>query len=125
MANHALRCCAGDTYSDPASQCDNTGPCNLPVPQFPTVHLPLSSSQVPFNQVHVLIFWVMFALLFLDVVCIIFVINLYVGQNTVKMAGAALIQALFTPRATSRQFFTATVPTFMGYKKFDVSGKME
>jgi len=47
MANHPLRCCAGDVYGDPSSQCDNAGPCNLPVPQFPGVTLPLSSSQVP------------------------------------------------------------------------------
>jgi|WetSurMetagenome_2_1015567.scaffolds.fasta_scaffold00112_40 hypothetical protein len=128
MANHPLRCCAGDTYSDPSSDCDNTGPCNLPVPQFPHVVQPLSSSQVPFNPTHKLIFWIMFTLLILDVVCIVIMINLYVGKNTVRMAGTALIQAIFAPRMTTRQFFTATVPAILTgatYKKFDPAGKLE
>lgn len=127
MANHPLRCCAGDVYIDPSSQCDNAGPCNLPVAPFQNIVLPLSSSQVPFNKTHVLIFWVMFTLLVLDVVSIIVVINVYVGKNTVRMAGTALIQAIFAPRVTSRQFFTATVPAVISgaYKKFDIAGKLE
>jgi len=69
----------------------------------------------------------MFTLLVLDVVCIIFIINLYVGQNTVRMAGNALIEALFAPRVASRQFFTATVPAILtgSHKRFDPAGKLE
>jgi len=86
MANHPLRCCAGDVYSDPQSECDNAGPCNLPVQPFPWILPPLSSSQIPYCVTHQLIFWVMFALLILDVVCIVMVANLYVGRDQVRGA---------------------------------------
>jgi hypothetical protein len=129
MANHPLRCCAADTYSDPSSDCDNGGVCNLPVPQFPHVVLPLSSSQIPFNPTHVLIFWMMFAMIFLDVVTLVFLVNLYVGKNTVRMAGTALIQALWTPRVTSQKILAAATPAIFSYgtpyKRFDASGKLE
>jgi len=129
MANHPLRCCAGDVYADPSSDCDNAGPCDLPVPQFPNIHLPLSSSQIPYNSTHVLIFWMMFSLLILDIVTIVLLVNLYVGQNTVKLAGNALIQALWAPRTATRQVIAAAAPAVfyaMGYnKKFDIAGKLE
>jgi hypothetical protein len=127
MANHQLRCCAGDVYSDPSSECDNAAPCDLPTPQFPLVKGPLSSSQIPFNSTHTLIFWMMFAMLFLDMVVVIFLVNLYVGPSTVRTAGNAIIQAMWSPRVTSRHLLGAAVSfnSWAGYKKFDISGKLE
>jgi hypothetical protein len=124
MANHPLRCCAGDVFIDPSSDCDNAGTCNLPVAPFQHVVLPLSSSQVPFNPTHNLIFWIMFVLLILDVVSIMLAMNLYVGKQAVRQAGSALIQAMWAPRIASRQFFTAAVQA-AGFKKFDHTGKLE
>ncbi len=40
MANHPLRCCAGDVYTDPQSECDNAGPCNLPLAPLPNIVYP-------------------------------------------------------------------------------------
>jgi len=84
MANHALRCCAGDVFIDPQSECDNAVTCNLPVAPFTQITGPLSSSQVPYNPVHTLIFWVMFVLLVLDVIIIVMLVNVYIGRGTMQ-----------------------------------------
>ncbi len=99
MANHPLRCCAEDTRIDPQSECDNAGLCNLPVPQFPALVLPLSSSQIPYVWTHVLIFWTMFVVLIFDVVLVVYLINLFVGRNTVRMAGSAVAAVFRTARS--------------------------
>jgi hypothetical protein len=120
LANHPLRCCAGDVYMDPSSECDNAVPCDLPVPQFPLVLPPLSSSQVPRNPTHNLIFWMFFALLALDVVAIVYLVNLYVGRESVRMAGNMLVNGILAGRVQG-----AAMSTQQQHKLFSVSGKSE
>jgi hypothetical protein len=103
MANHPMRCCAADVYMDPSSECDNVVPCNLPVPQFPTILPPLTSSQIPRSPTHNLIFWMFFVLLILDVVCIACVVNTYIGQDSARQAADMVINQMYAVKSWASQ----------------------
>jgi hypothetical protein len=89
LANHPLRCCAGDVAAHPLSQCDNPlAVCVFPVAAFPTFVGPLSSHDIPSNATHTLIFVCMLLFLIMDGVILVIVFVVHLGGDIQKTIAA-------------------------------------
>lgn len=98
LANHPLRCCAPDVYSDPTSQCDNAGPCTLPFDGYPQwTTLPTSSADIPYNPTHTGMFVMMIFFLILDFIIAVLLFVTFLGRavlNNVNSTFAANVGVL-------------------------------
>ena len=107
LANHPLRCCAGDVAAHPLSQCDNPAAvCVFPIADFPTFSGPLSSHDIPSNSTHTLIFVCMFLFMAMDAAILAIVFVVYLGGNAKRTlaAAAAAINAFIPPSQLSSSF---------------------
>lgn len=75
IANSEIYCCAPDVRANPASQCDNLGPCVLPLSGHPDVTaLPTTSRDLQPNKVHTIMFAMMGGFVLLDIATITLVL---------------------------------------------------
>lgn len=85
LANHPLRCCAPDVYSDPTSQCDNAVACVLPFDGYPQwTTLPTSSADIPYNSTHTGMFVMMIFFLILDFIIAVLLFVTFLGRAVLK-----------------------------------------
>ena len=85
LANHPLRCCAPDVYSDPTSQCDNAIACVLPFDGYPQwTTLPTSSADIPYNSTHTGMFVMMIFFLILDFIIAVLLFVTFLGRAVLK-----------------------------------------
>ena len=85
LANHPLRCCAPDVYSDPASQCDNAGACVLPFDGYPQwTTLPTNSAEIPYNPTYTGMFVMMVFFLILDFILAVLLFVTFLGRAVLK-----------------------------------------
>lgn len=75
IANSELYCCVPEVYNNPLSQCDNNGPCVLPLASHPDVTvLPAFARDLQPNKVHTIMLSFMAGFVGLDLVLIALVL---------------------------------------------------